>query len=198
MPRTGTSAPATTPPTRALGMPLGLSSENLRLLILFFGGALLIAVISRIGWGSGTIEDFNKQKKLWLKAPQTATDGPTYLRGKVLPVTVNLVQLEGPDAYVSEELYKKLPSELRPRTPEEVDTLAWIAWREEKLLRSLGNFYQDVGKRYHCKVSIIDRKTNTKVGERSFTGSDPRGSGEYEGEKPYAQILDYLTGLPRK
>jgi hypothetical protein len=154
--------------------------------------------VSRIGWGSSTIDEFNKQKQLWLRTPQTETDGPTYLRGRVLPVNVNLILREGPSASVAEELYEKLPSEIRPRSPEEVGTLAWLEWREEKLFKVQGNFYRDVGTRYHCKVSIIDRKTNTKVGERSFTGSDPRGTGEYRGEKPYAKILEYLTGLPRK
>jgi hypothetical protein len=142
------------------------------------------------------VDAFNKLLPVWLKEPTPGRSTP-YVRGKVLPVIHK--PYSGGGSGVQKDLFWELPSELRPRNPDEVGTVLWLDWEEKPFSVPYIQFtYRIIGIQYVCKVTIIDRATNEKIGEKTFTGSDPRGSGQYSGDKPYPQIVKYLQSLPRK
>jgi hypothetical protein len=143
-----------------------------------------------------SVDEFNKLSAVWLKEP---SPGPStaYVRGKVLPVIHK--PYSGGGSGVQKDLFWDLPSDLRPRNPDEVGTILWLDWEEKSFSVPYIQFtYRVIGIQYVCKVTVIDRATNEKIGEQTFVGSDPRGSGNYAGDKPYPQIIQYLQGLPRK
>jgi hypothetical protein len=174
------------------------------------GVGLAVAIILGLGaaailfqglrQGGANLDAFNQKLAVWTEPPKGAWGGWPYIRGKVLPIMYQ--PYAGGRREVQEELYRQLPADLRANTPEEVDTVVWLEWGEERLGKTRSEppmtHYTLEGIRYTCKVTIIDKRTNCKVGETSFQGSDPRGKGNYAGDKPYAEILAYLTKLPRR
>jgi hypothetical protein len=140
-----------------------------------------------------SLEHFNKTAAVWLKAPAPGRS-PAYIRGRVLPV------MHIPSSgCVEEDVYWLLPSELRARTADEVGTVVWLDWEEKAFTVPYIQFTRRIiGIQYVCRVTVIDRTTNEKVGEQIFLGSDPRGSDKYAGSRPYEAIAQYLRRLPRK
>jgi hypothetical protein len=92
-------------------------------------------------------------------------------------------------------MYFDLPSEMRAGKPENVETVALLAWGRSYVApyEGGGNAY-----RHTCDVYVVDRETKKLVAYQTFTGgeppsqtSTPSGSDDY-GSKPTQQIVDFL------
>lgn len=144
------------------------------------------------------VEKFNEMRNVWVKKPAFADPDACYVRGKVLPYGM-LNNMRG--AEVDRELYDGLPDELRPQTPDEVGTLAWVEWRLDEIRSSNFGFYHVLGYQRVCTVTLIDRRADRKLASRTFHGSDPTKGARNEngyGDKPIGAILAYLKSLPRQ
>jgi hypothetical protein len=166
------------------------------LVVAAFGAPLLVKLIQ--DWDG--LEKFNTLYKVWEEEPAFSDPDTCYVRGKVLPYGH---LREGYGNRVDKEFYKGLPDELRPRTPDEVASLAWVEWSSENVTTPVfpGQPYQILGSRWVCKVTLIDRRARKKLASRTFRGSDPTKGARDEhgyGDKPYPEILAYLKALPRK
>src|SRR5262245_57338914 len=146
------------------------------------------------------VEKFNEMRNVWIKKPSSSDPNARYIRGKVLPYGM-LNNSRG--AEVDRELYDGLPEELRPQTPDEVGTLAWVEWRLEEITtkKVAWQIYHVLGYQRVCTVTLIDRRVDKKLASRTFRGSDPTKGARNEngyGDKPIAEILAYLKSLPRQ
>jgi hypothetical protein len=147
------------------------------------------------------LNQFNDKQAYWLQKPASADPSTAYLRGKVLPF--GRQQAGGPG--VDEELFWALPSDLRPRTPDEVDTVVWLDWTEKHITTPQYAWrpYWILGRQRICKVTVIDKRTNKKLASRTFVGPDPTAGTDGKtikgmGPRPDKEILNYLLNLPRK
>lgn len=98
-----------------------------------------------------------------------------------------------------------LPDDLRATTPEEVGTIIWLSWGS----RQVGHYgeveYHKPACRIKCRMTIIDKKRNSIIGEKEFLGGPPPKTtsasfdlqGDY-GNKPTPAITSYIESLPRK
>jgi hypothetical protein len=67
-------------------------------------------------------------------------------------------------------IWYDLPGRLRPRSAEEVDTIAWLEWQTETVAQYTGA----AARRISCRVILIDQKQGIIVDEASFVGDPPR------------------------
>ena len=119
-------------------------------------------------------------------------EGETYIRGKIIPVNIR-------DNAIDFILYYELPKDLRAASPEEVRTVI----EQVCTASSVGTYTRGGGAyRWTCKLKVIDLSISKILEEKTFTGSEPprttSGSKSQYGSKPSAEIMAYLTALPRK
>jgi hypothetical protein len=176
-------------------LPTPKGKQAVLVAILALGG-ILPGVLLKVRQMATSVDAFNNQSAVWLKEPAAGRSTP-YIRGKVLPVIHK--PYSGGGTGVQKDFFWELPSDLRPRNPDEVGTVLWLDWEEKPFSVPYVQFtYRIVGIQYVCKVTVIDRVTNEKIGVKTFLGSDPRGTDQYAGDKPYPQIIQYLQSLPKK
>jgi hypothetical protein len=113
--------------------------------------------------------------------------GSPYIRGKIIPVNVLNNTLD--------VFYFDLPEELRAENPDEVGSILWLycVYNTEKVTFAAGSRKET--NNYTCDVAVIDRSEQAIVAQRSFQ----KTAGE-QGVREilYPDIIQYLTGLPRK
>lgn len=156
------------------------------------------------------------------------TTGDSYIVGKALaiasgkyravriddesPDVDQVITLQEPE-YGIDDLFFTLPTELRPKTPEEVKTIIRLEY-SGTIIGNYGELGDQVGTAHKisCTVSIIDRERNAIVGNKTFVGDEPqkaliiskhRASGYYKQivgsfERAGNEILQYVTNLPRR
>jgi hypothetical protein len=144
-----------------------------------------------------SLDEFNRKIDVWMEPPASSDAADSYIRGRVLPIVHQ--PESGRGVGVAPDLYWALPRGVRARTPDEVGTVVWLDWEEKTITGPYNGFVDQVtGIQYVCKVTLIDKRANRKLAERTFRGSDPTGSGRFQGDKPHKEIVDYLKGLPHK
>lgn len=92
-----------------------------------------------------------------------------------------------------------LPENLKATSPADVKSIAWINWGSVKAVVFPGNRF---GYQHYCDVCVIDKETNTVLGQRRFVGSMPpttisSRSSSTNGSKPYVDVVNYLEALTR-
>jgi hypothetical protein len=197
---------ATTPPVarppRILGIPT-LPPAGQRTLLVF----ALVAIAAYLGvqhvtLSATSLDDLNKKIDVWLEKPTASDDLGAYVRGKVLPIERS--PRNGKGNGVAPDLYWALPRDLRARTPDEVGTVLWLDWEYDWITEYRHPFEYTLGGILVCKVTVIDKTTNTRLATRTFRGSDPtkaevKGkSRDYIGEPPFEAIIAYLQKLPKR
>lgn len=114
-----------------------------------------------------------------------------YLKGKIITVNKENNRIDN--------IYFDLPEELRAAKPEDVGTIIWLKWGENKVGSYTDGEDAIVN---NCHVTIIDKSISAIVDERNFRGSDPpkvkHGSGSDSGSMPTKEIVNYLQSLPKK
>jgi hypothetical protein len=125
-----------------------------------------------------------------IKGLSQGSDG-AYITGKVIAVNRETNQID--------DLFYKLPNNLRALTSDEVKTIIWV-----DCVNNVVGSYEDGEKAYRvtCKLSIIDPAKATYVDSGSFVGGDP-GSVRYKdatgiGSTPNAEMANYISALPRR
>jgi hypothetical protein len=113
-----------------------------------------------------------------------------YLKGKIITVNKKENRID--------DIYFKLPEELRATKPEDVGTIVWLDWGEDRVGFYLGSHGDATVNT--CHVTIIDKSVPAIVGEINFRGSDPpeRSYGSSSGSMPTEVIVNYLRNLPKK
>jgi hypothetical protein len=114
-----------------------------------------------------------------------------YIRGKVVSVDLTENKID--------PLFLDLPPELIAKTPEEVETIIWLKWKDV----AVGHYTDGAtGYRIDCELTIIDKVELKIVDVKTYYGSDPpsakSGSGDRYGSKPTYDIVNYLKALPRR
>jgi hypothetical protein len=92
-----------------------------------------------------------------------------------------------------------LPAQLKAPTPAEVKTVVWINWGSVAAVKFPGNRF---GYQHFCDVCVIDKDTNTTIGQRRFVGTMPpttisSRSSSTNGSKPYEDLVNYLQSMAR-
>lgn len=112
------------------------------------------------------------------------------LKGKLIPVDMKTKKID--------PVLTGLSKELRPDRPEDVGTVAALWWDEHRI----GHYGSSGGGayRWECRIMVWDKATGALLRvSQNFLGSDPPSSSNHgyaqSGDKPYAQIKDYLNGL---
>ncbi len=169
--------------------------------LIFRGGALAVLLV--VGAVVGiqqlmqmeAVAPFEKHLAEYTAEPTRPSGGfpTTYIKGKVVPVEFR----KGKQAI--DYLYFDLPPELKAQTPEEVGTVVWLEWGEDQV----GDYDDDDPAFVQTvKVSVIDKERGRMVGQKSFRGGPPPNTKTYDGPgygpKPTAEIVQYLTSLPRQ
>src|SRR5262249_9269107 len=91
------------------------------------------------------------------------------------------------------------PAELKAEKPEDVKTVVWLEYDEDKI-----DEFDDGAAAYvwTVKVSVIDKERGRMVGQQDFRGGDPpmtkTYSGAAYGPRPNKEGVDYLMALPRQ
>src|SRR5262249_6986021 len=146
-----------------------------------------IAAIVAAGFGavylvrSATLAPFQKNIGEYTPArgQLRSGTGPAYVKGKLIPVSF------GKGKTSVDWMYFSLPSDLGGGKPEEVGTIVWLEWSDQKV-----GDYTDGSSAlvYHCKVAVIDKESRLLLAEQDFRGGDPpesdSGSGDVHGSKP--------------
>jgi hypothetical protein len=112
------------------------------------------------------------------------------VKGKMVVVNLKERKLD--------DLHFALPADQSASRPEEVGTVVLLTWEKRKSSFLDTNFdpgrYLIVG-----EVRIFDWKSKSEIASYPFFGDPPgRVSGSGTGPKPDAQVLKFLTGLPRE
>lgn len=144
--------------------------------------------------------------------------GP-YVRGKLLPVGRNEGGHEAPRAFKSEAeerayhearqrdrvhpIYFDLPKGLLPKRPGDVQTVLRIHCGAGQVGRYVRAGQATGGAmKWGCRTALIDLVDRVLLEEREFEGGAPSGKstgyGNQYGEIPYAAVVAYLAGLPRR
>jgi hypothetical protein len=186
------------------GRAAGQTQANSRSPLVTTGTKILLLGLLVIGLGvggffgirylarQGELGPFNDQIGDYTAPAARAKDETAYVKGKVIPVNLKSKDVDW--------LYYDLPDDLRPASPAEVGTVAWLDWGEVKV----GEYGKGGGGAFvqTCKVTVIDKARRAIVGETVVRGSDPpkssRRGASASGSKPTAEVVQYLRGLPRK
>jgi hypothetical protein len=112
------------------------------------------------------------------------------VKGKIVVVNVNEREID--------DLYFALPDDLRASKPEEVATVVLVTWEERSTewpLSRYGDRFIMIG-----HVKVFDWKRKSEIASSTILGDVPdRGRWKPRtGPKPEAQVLTFLTGLPRE
>jgi hypothetical protein len=98
----------------------------------------------------------------------------------------------------ADRLYFELPKEMQAQNPDEVQTVVWLQWGEDRIEEYDGGGWAC---RHLCTVTVYDKASKKCVAQENFVGGDPpettntpAGSNDY-GTKPNDQILFFLRGL---
>ena len=112
----------------------------------------------------------------------------------------------GPSQRINGCEYFKLPVELRAVTPDEVGTIIWLKWDSILEGRYGDHFAAPGANRILCEAVVIDKGKNVIIGRKSFRGGTPPSHTRFSstskyntryGFRPTAEIVDYITSLPR-
>jgi len=162
-----------------------------KLLILWLIVALGGAAVANRYRISASIGPFQHHIDEFLFQETQAPESRTPIRGKLVVVDTKARSVELRTF--------ALPEALRPRTPDEVSTIAWI----EKERRVAGHYTNGSAAIQHVwHVTLVDRATRATLFRRTFEGDDPPkiiGSHDSgEGSTPEGQVYDFLAGYPRR
>src|SRR5262249_26329258 len=146
-----TEEPPPPRPQRILGAPLWPTGKPqwaavIALAVLAIAGPFLV----KLARSRDRIQKFNELRSVWLEKPKSSDPTLEYVRGKVLPY--GFIG-DGRGTGVDPDLYKGLPEELKPDTPEEVATLAYLEWRTEEITtkKVAWQIYYILGYQWVCK-----------------------------------------------
>jgi hypothetical protein len=160
---------------------------------------VVVPIVGYVYNSATSLESFNKNIKDWTKRPSSTDSGSLYIRGKVLPIRYD--SRKDGQSEVQADVYWALPSELRASSPDDVGTVVWLSWTSEQSVERKGIMVHLYGVQHICRVTVIDKKTDTMLGYRIFRGVDPRKPNR-EGcdadGKPIPAIIKYLTDLRRR
>jgi hypothetical protein len=114
-----------------------------------------------------------------------------YIKGKVITINKQENRIDS--------IYYDLPEDLRATKPDEVGTIAWLEWGEDKI----GTYTDgDDAIVITCQVTVIDKSIPRIVSKTNFEGIEPprvkRSSESGTGPIPTQKIVDYLRDLPKK
>ena len=145
-------------------------------------------------WQARVKAEYMPADKLRLiRSPQFVVDpnAQAMIRGRVIPVDMRTRNID--------EIYFRLPEEIRSVSPDDVGTILWLQCGKQDVGRYEGGAPARV---QTCEVTLIDKATFSVVAQRDFRGSEPpekisSKSSEGVGAAPTAEILSYLKGLPR-
>jgi hypothetical protein len=100
-----------------------------------------------------------------------------------------------------DRIYFDLPQHLRAETPDDVQTVVWLQWGEERVEEYEGGGWAC---RHLCTLTVYDKATKKVVAQENFVGGEPpqmtntpAGSNDY-GEKPTKKIVFFLNGITGK
>jgi hypothetical protein len=183
--------------------------ENWPIFIALIVLAVGVPVGMKIYQAATSVEEFDRNIQQWTRAPTEPKEPGAYVRGKVLPMlhTWRTNRVRGKYPVVDKELYWALPSDLRPRSPDQVGTVLWLDWTDR--CRYAGGptpFVLTVAAVAEiCQVTVIDAKSNCKLAVRTFISDadnpppgKPRPENKLYPEPPYAEIVAWLRTIPRK
>ncbi len=156
--------------------------------IIALGVGICAGIKSCIRGCNPKLAPFKKHLDEYTAAPDSTIVGDAYIKGKIITIDKEKNKVD--------PLYLKLPKELHATQPEEVGTIVWLEWGEEKD----GTYTDGSGAYvYTCQVTIIDKSLRAIIGQRIFRGSSPpavkTGAGSRYGSKPTNKIIDYLAYL---
>jgi hypothetical protein len=120
---------------------------------------------------------------------QAARVGP--VKGKMIPVDMKSKDFD--------PVFFDLSTDLRPKNPDEIRTVAGLWWEERQVgtYGGKGGAYQE-----HCTVLVLDKATGELLASESFIGSMPpsksQNGASQTGDKPYREIREFLNGLPHQ
>ncbi len=122
---------------------------------------------------------------------QVEATGDLPVKGKLIPVDMKSKDID--------PVFFDLSSNLKPKNPEEIGTIAALWWEERRIgsYGGKGGAYQE-----HCTVMVLDKLTGTLLAGKSFVGSEPPSTSKngvsQTGDKPYREIREFLNSLPHK
>jgi hypothetical protein len=142
-----------------------------------------------------TVAPFEQHLAEYTAQPSVPDGGfpTTYVKGKVVPVEFHNGKQK------IDYIYFDLPAELKAEKPEDVKTVVWLEYDEDKI-----DEFDDGAAAYvwTVKVSVIDKERGRMVGQQDFRGGDPpmtkTYSGAAYGPRPNKEVVDYLMSLPRQ
>jgi hypothetical protein len=164
------------------------------LVILVLIGGVLGVLGVRYAWQASHLAKFKSHVQEYTALGGARPGQPQNGTSKGKMITV---KLQGPEI---DWLYYDLPKSIRANSPEEVQTVVLLDWKEQVIgqYEGGGNAIQ-----YACGVTVYDKDTKTPIAYRDFTGGPPpqttstsNGSNDY-GSKPTAEIASFLQGLVR-
>lgn len=131
-----------------------------------------------------------------------------YVRGKV----ITIVEKDG--ASLVDPLFMELPNELQPSTPDEVGTIAQFYCDSIVVGRyhsaQDGSQNQGAARQQRCKIALFERPSGDLIDRQILYGGEPppsitvrvkpgeTSSGGATGSSPRAQLVEYLSSLPRR
>lgn len=146
-------------------------------------------------------EGFARYPLDWSKRNLTSLPKVASVRGKIIMIA---------DGGRVSPLIVYLPDNLRPATPEEVGTIAYVDCRNQ----DVGSYVSEndrskevgVGMQQVCNVTLVDRLSGDYIARQTFFGGAPPEKiearpGEYArrtASVSEGEILGYLRGLPRR
>jgi hypothetical protein len=114
-----------------------------------------------------------------------------YLKGKIIAVNKKEKKID--------DIYFKLPEELRATKPENVGTIVWLDWGEDEV----GTYTDaETATVITCHMTVIDKSIPAIVGEINFRGDDPpelkKRLDSSSGTTPDEDIVFFLQNVPKK
>jgi hypothetical protein len=183
-----------------------MASRKVRFLVLGSVAAVLVLGLALLGvglliglWWMNRADQrarFKGSIDGYLAVSKEQTELGEYLKGKAVVVNVK-------DKEVDDEVFSRLPAELRAGGPDEVGTVVLLKWGRELAGVYVGKTSAGAGYRHVCEVVVIDKGLGAIVARKVFRGSEPPserrgGTDDIYGSRPVDDIVTYLAQLPRE
>jgi hypothetical protein len=145
-------------------------------------------------WVAAAVQPFEQRLQEFIHfdpANMPHEENEPQIRGRLLAIDVTA------DKRVA-DIHVGLPLDLRAHTPEQVGTIAWLAFSGIKV----GQYPPNIDAiQQTCHVTLIDKQRGVIIAEHDFKGGDPpvrlNGNVNY-GSKPERAVIEWLSALPRR
>jgi hypothetical protein len=176
-------------------VPSGSTAKIIRILAVVIGVVLVCVSVLRVHRSPlSPLDAFRGHLDQYVSIPDLK-DGPggTSISKKILPIdkTYKTIELG---------VYNSLPVEMRATKPQEVGTVVWVVWGQDRYATWVNTSTgAAAGTQYvrTCEVTVIDLSARRIIGRRSFRGA-PRATdrvGDSVGDIPLEQVTAYLKTL---